>query len=1208
MNRLPLTILFLLLVSFSYSHSALFVQLYSDDQGVSIDTTDFPNLSAKIKAYDNGKLLNLDLDNFYIVEDTYASRPFEIKKVEDDFYEITWSTKQIEFIGIESADIYVKYGSQTKKVQAGYYAPQVGSFIMSKYNMGNGKSEGSINGAIYLGEIEPITRHNYYFCIDVRVPLDSATSDTDPFMLDSITVDNDLFKVEWLGTRTDQRPLPIHVTNERYIIKLSVTPVDYNNISTELVFHYEPGIKKSYLIVANKLDLEVKTTLNLLKPNGNEVFAPCEEVEVKWKGHIKHLPVHVSYSTDGGSTWQFAGKVVDSTYIWKVPNIISETVLLKVHQEFSNQYPLLLEDYPYKDWTLAYDNSSSKIVSIARAGKINIYDLVSKTLIESKYLGAEDDLTYRYTILGAGFTDDNNSFVVAYNDANNQVDGSNTYFSRFTMGKEEPDYTVAMGRNFNADEMYKDNTSKYAIFRSNMSSTVMVFNLETGSFIKEMDLKHPIISMEVSRKENKVIVHNLNNEVNIYSLPDFTVSESFKKDDMPISYEINISPNGRFAFLAKEKAERASGPYFNDLMNLNNGDIVGFTEHNYARINEIQFNPLSTTAAIATSGVPQVSFFDLKLNAVLGNSMSIGGASVFDFQFAPDGHSIVSSMKSKSHINVTFFEYPEYDESDNYFAIRMPEFDGTNKKDIPMHLIAEEREYSYSDFCNKGQTKLFISDAYFQSGRHFSLVEDFAGDTVYPGECLSYKIIVNPKDVGLLNDTLIFTYCESEIKIPFVVESQNRHLGFDNEPIVMAEEVCVGDSYTQTFKLFTNLDPIPIKINDIDFVKYPSNYEVISPLIIDTIINPGQSLTVEIQFTPSELGINADSVKIIHSDAEPYYIPLGIQGTGIGAFVEYSHSRLPFVPELPERELQIINTGATAFSIQDWYLEPENSYEVLTALPITIAPGDTQVVRIRWNGDYLDRAQLSWDAEPCLLKSSVELLQFKSNYKLSIPAIETGPLQKVTIPLEYTFTQNSRYKGKRDFISEIKLYKRLFKPESVSSDFGEASILEEKTDEYFRYIKVKVHGDFDTTSGVAANIVGYPGVADVIETEVAFSEDAPQWGANTEGSLTSGSLTIIGVGDRRLLTPDNMVTINKITPNPGSDIIEIDFENKIEMQLSLQILDNLGQEVLLMPPTVYSKSDNNSIKIDCSQLPQGNYTAVLKANEHVASKQLIIIR
>ncbi len=1212
MNRLPIVIIFLFIICFSKSKSALFIQLYSDNYGVSIDTTNFPNLSAKLKAYDNGQPLDLSIDNFYIYEHKYVGRPSKVEKVEDDYYKITWKTNRLEFYETETADIYLKHNGRTKKVQAGYYSPGVGTFVFSEYNMGNGKAMGAIYGAVNLGILEPVTKHNFYYCIDVKPPVDSATSHTDPFVLDSITVDNDKFEVEWLGTRVDRGPLPKALTNERYTLKISVTPDSYENIHTNLVFHYEPGLKKKIFFMANKLDLDAQTTLQLLEPNGGEIFAPCEEVEVKWKGHIKSLPVIISYSTDNGATWERAGKVIDSTYIWKVPDIISETVKLKVHQEFKNDDPLQFVDAPYRNWLVGYDNASTKVVAVAKAGKLNLYDIVGKNQIESRYLGEEDNYTFRFNVLGSAFTDDNNSYIIGYNDANNQKDGSSTYFSKFTIGKEQPDFTIAVGRDFEAEEMYKDYTSKYLVFRAHYASVLLLFDLETGAFIKEVDLDHPILSLELSRKEPVAIVHNMNNELNTYSFPDFTLLKSYDKTGFPVSYNINISPNGKYAFLAEENVERkpplSTGPYYNDLIDLSNGDMVAFTGHNFSYINEIQFNPISTTVAIATSGVPQISFYDLKLNALLGYSLSIGGADLFDFQYAPDGHSIVSSMVGHPFIDITFFNYPEFDESDNFFAVRAPEFAGIDNHPIPMHLIAEERDYSYSDFCNIGDTKLFIKDAYFQSGRHFTLVEDFAGDTVYPGGCVNYSIVVNPKDVGFLKDTLIFAYCESMIKIPFEVESQNRHLGFDNEPIVLNEEVCVGEVYTETFTLFTNLDPIPIKINKIDFAKYPSNYKVVKPLVYDTIIQPGQSLTVDIQFIPSELGLDADSVQVFHSDADPYYIPLGIEGTGIGAFVAYSHDILPFIPESQERELQVINTGTTGFSLQGWSVEPEGSYEVTSSLPVYVAPGDTQIVKVKWNGDYLDQADLKWTAEPCLLQATVKLIQYTANYSLEIPDITTGPLDKVTIPIEYTFTQNSQYKGKRDFISEIKLYKRLFKPETVSSDFGEASILEEKTDDYYRYIKIKVNGDFDTTRGVAARITGYPGVADVIKTKIDFTEDAPQWGVNTQGTLNSGSLEITGVGARRLLTPDNPVIINSITPNPGNDVVTLDFKTKIDIELQVQVLDNLGQEVIIIPGKVYQQNDSNLLQIDCTMLPQGTYTAIMKSNEHVASKQLIILR
>ncbi len=1207
MNRFPLLLLLLLTISLVPAKSALFLQLYTDDLGASVEPSDFPNLSVKIKAYDQGQLVNLEKENFYIVEDKYASRPFSITKVEDDYYKVVWKTGRVEFKSTETATVYVNYNGETKSIEAGYFTPQVASFIMCGYDPQYSKALGAINGPINLGLLNSNQTYTYYYCIDTKAPLDSITMQTDAFSMDSITLDNDQFEIEWLGSRTDGRPLPNNLMSSRYLLKMKVTPKTDDVIQTEIVFHYEPGIKKRYLIVANKMKLDVQTTLQLIEPNGGQIFTPCEDVLVKWRGHIKSLPVIVSYSTDRGNSWKAIASVTDSTYMWKVPNEISEDVMLRVNQEYKEEPMIRFVDNNYSDIVIGYDNASTQLVTAARAGKVNLYDLINKKIVETHYLGYKDDLTYRFNIIGTAFTEANDSYIVAYNDANKQQGGSYTFFRKYSVGKTTPDYTVSIGNDFTADEMFKDNTSKYIVFKSVLASKVLVYNLETGVLVKEIDLKHPITTMELSRKQPVAIVSNLNNDINIYSIPDFNLLNNIKQDGQPFLYDINISPNGKYAMLAQYKELSASGPYYTNLLEINTGAVVAFTGHNYSKINEIQFNPSSITVAIASSGVPQLSFLDLKINGTLSETMSIGGNNLFDFQYAPDGHSVASTMERYPFVDIRYFNYPEYDESDNTFAIRYPEVAGTETKIIPMHLIAEERSYTFSDFCNIGDVKLFIKDAYFKEGKHFKLQEDFSGDTLLLSECMTYNVTVNPKDVGMLSDTLIVAYCQSEIKIPFEVESQNRHLGFDNDPLVISEEVCLGNSFVEKVKLFTNLDPIPIKINYLDMAADQSKYRIISR-VRDTIIPAGGSLEIEIEFSPSELGINADSIKIIHSDNAVYYIPLKVEGIGIGAFVSYSHDALPFIKEITERDLQITNTGVSAFSLKEWKVEPEGAYEVVTPLPISFAPEETKTVRIKWNENYTGSAELSWTAEPCLMQSKTALLQYESNYELSIPNIETKPLDMVAIPLMFSFTENVAYKGNRDFVSEIKLYKRLFKPESVNSEFGEATILEETTDDYYRYIKIKVNGDFDATNGVAASILGYPGLADVVETKIEYSEDLPQWGANTHGSTSSGKLTVVGVGDRRLLSPDNPLYISGISPNPAANIVKLEFETKTDLDLEIKVLDNLGQSVISLSKTHFEKAESNIVNLDCSELPQGNYTAVVESNNHTATIQLIIIR
>ncbi len=1207
MNRFVI-ILFLMVCGVSIVKADLFLQIYTDDLGVSIDTTGFPYISAKLKAYDTGKIIDFTKDDIYITENKYSTRPISAVKVENDYYKVTWKTSKISFRQIETASIYLNYNSETKGITGGYYPPGVGSFVFVAYDFGLGKPVGgAINGPINLGVLKPNNKYIYYYFIDVRTPFDTLNRVSKPFSMNSVTIDNEHFKVEWLGATIDQNPLPNKLIDLRYFFRIEFTPTSEEVYQTELVFDYEPGIKRRHMIIANKPALDAEQSLKLLAPNGGQIFTPCEDVIIKWTGHIKHIPVIISYSSDNGNNWNVISSVKDSVFVWKVPQVVSEDMRIKVEQEFREEPMLRFHTFPYKNFTLCYDNKATQLLAAAKAGKILVYDLVKNELKDSVLLGEEGDLSYRFNILGAGFSDANDSYVIGYNDANNMEGGSYSFFRKYTLGKSIPDYTIAVGKKFNATEMFKDYSSKYLVFMSYYSSKVLVYDFETGVLLKELDLDHPITSMELSRKEPVAIVTNLNNEIIKYTLPDFSIIKTVSSEGKPVIENVNISPNGKYVIEAVRKADEDEGAFYNNLMEFETEKIISFTDHNYSAIQEIQFNPFSTTVAIAASGVPQVSFLDLKKNGTIQSSISIGGSDMFDCQYAPDGFSVASCMVGFPFVDVINFVYPEWDDSDETFSVRMPEVAGDDVKVLPMHLLMEERSYTYDDLENIGETKFFTGATYFKKGIHFKLDTYFGGDTLLPGENFTYSITVKPQDVGLIRDTLIVENCYSFVKIPFEVEVQNRHLGFENSPLDFVDEVCLGDTLVKRVKLFTNLDPLPITINSLSIRNYPTSFKILTT-IKDTILNPGQSLTIDIAFAPLDIGLNTDSIRIFHSDRAPYYIPLGVQGTGIGAFVQYSHDILPFIEEIPIRELLITNTGSTPIVFTGSKVSPEDSYVVVSQMPITIMPGETKTISIKWNGQYRNNARLNWEVEPCLVKGGIDLVQYSSDFELSIPNIETKPLDMVSIPLIYKFSQNVPYKGVRDFITEIKLYKRLFKPESISSDFGEVSILDERTDDYYRYIKLQVKGDFDTTRGIAATITGYPGLADVIETNIDYSEGLPQWGVNTQGTFSSGKLTIIGVGDRRLLTPDNPVFINSVTPNPAVNSVALTFETLKDMNLEIVILDNLGQEVYRKSRESYSSGIEHSLQLDCSKLPQGNYTIAVKSSEYVSTKQLVIIR
>lgn len=76
----------------------------------------------------------------------------------------------------------------------------------------------------------------------------------------------------------------------------------------------------------------------------------------------------------------------------------------------------------------------------------------------------------------------------------------------------------------------------------------------------------------------------------------------------------------------------------------------------------------------------------------------------------------------------------------------------------------------------------------------------------------------------------------------------------------------------------------------------------------------------------------------------------------------------------------------------------------------------------------------------------------------------------------------------------------------------------------------------------------------------------------------------------------------KLFPNPAKNLINIQLENEMEGNLTLNIINNLGQ-VILQSKTVSSVNHSN-IELDISNIPTGNYRVMISNSEYLVVKNI----
>jgi len=117
-------------------------------------------------------------------------------------------------------------------------------------------------------------------------------------------------------------------------VVVSYIPTDSSYVTTQLVIDGLPCGAILYVSCVSNNRPPTTRSLEIVEPNGGEMYAVRSDTVVRWKGIAPSEIVQLDYSTNSGSTWlPIAPSATGLTFAWKnVPNTPSTTCLLRAQQ------------------------------------------------------------------------------------------------------------------------------------------------------------------------------------------------------------------------------------------------------------------------------------------------------------------------------------------------------------------------------------------------------------------------------------------------------------------------------------------------------------------------------------------------------------------------------------------------------------------------------------------------------------------------------------------------------------------------------------------------------------------------------------------------------------------------------------------------------------------------------------------------------------
>lgn len=1193
----------LILLAFVYNAKAdLSLEINQVSWAENIVTGQPPVLKARIRAKADGVITSLNAKDLIIYENWVDGvKPLNISPFESNWQTVTWVPENIYWDSTlyRGKMIWTKDGESAETDIIG----SIGNFVVIRINDQDEKAISEINyGYIPPGNKVPYQIHFQPSFLDKssgNIHIDSIVTNTKYFTIGA--------KGSLLPKHTFPNPPCDIVSDNGYYINVMFEPDTYDQYYDILTIYYNHGLKKRIPIFANKAEYEKETVLHLIKPNGSEILTPCEEFDIKWENNAKSSFVLIYYSVDAGRNWKYIDRVKDSVYKWKVPSDISNQVQIKIVQELNESRSFNLNDLPSGINQVAYNQSGSRLLAVSTIGETVEYDLYTQSspVVINKWILMDKTQSPTDDVFGLDYVSGDSLIAVAYNMKGIWGASDQAYVAYFK-GKDTFPYAKhKVMDKFWGKRLLVDKKKKFMVFvPAGTSATLPVYNPKDFSIIKVLKFDYPIIDFVFNDKLDKALISLMDGTIKEISLPDFNISKEFDLSDEYLPIIIGYSPNGRLMSMGFKNMGGLTNNYIFDF---NRNHIVSSVRAAGSNPVVHTFSPESRQFVLGSQYQEQLMLVDLTGGVTPQYLASHIDGRLTDVEFAPDAHSLASSSTSRNdNLKFRIFAFPDFDKSDGVFNI-VPVEVSKPVQNIAQAYMGTHNSVLIDNVCNTGMGIIEYYNLRLKNGIHFKLLDDNQkSDTIISDACAIFNLDYFPVDIGTITDSLVFTVCGIDYFVPLTSSALPRNIEFTTRDLNFGE-VCLGQSNVINSIIFTNKDPVPLIVNKFEFAG-DDKVHFKRDNIKDTIVPAGGQIAMNLTFMPQDLGDKSCQLNLLHSQQTKHIEQMTLRGKGIGTFVDVSHTKLLFIPEINTRTLYIINTGETPITFDNVFYEPAGYFETVTQLPILIQGYDTLKLQIRQLQSAKNQVLMSIDATPCLVQRTISLGNYEGTAQVKIADVVVNPNDEVSLPISYEVGDNiAPYKGQRMFEAYIRTNPRLFIPTSISTTFDNAEILENRYDGYDRIFKIRVEGDF-IGQGTLAVIKGIPGYAETNFTDLVFDNNSLLFGKSVNSYAKKGSLTInIPFPERKIYRNSDKLAITSLSPNPATDYLDIAFDSKLSGNCKIEVVNQLGSVVSSLDVTSM-QIGANSYRFITTSLTSGNYTVKLLAQGNITTAGFLITK
>lgn len=633
-----------------------------------------------------------------------------------------------------------------------------------------------------------------------------------------------------------------------FTLKLKSNSTDYNYSKIELIS--DACISTSIDVFNGKKEgNSQETKLEVISPNGNEIYYPGQNLDVKWDGVISTQQVLLEYSSNNGTTWNtITEEGVNKKYKWQIPEISSNEMLMKISIPSGT--------VQYDKVRYVSDIEKSKKIKKATLSFDNRYAAVS----------FDDGSIFTWNL-------ENGKIETQLRDKNPGINtsdiafGVNTSFIAAAFGKEN-EYNIVI---WDADD--PSNTSS-TVFNSKINDiewsdngTTLFVALSNGNLVRWdvagnnlttlVSFQSPLNNISINHSKQSI---GLSTENMLYLIG----IAGNRLDSIPINgiFDLEWNKNGSKLFVVYE---------FRDLRLFSiSGQNGNYKLNQDQRIVRNQSTNLTNAEWTSNNSVILQSNGSNILEHWNTDNTKIINIDIhksnIKTSFA-NNKMIISSIDTNTALVWNIDDFPfsyrtlDSDISDNLWSIKSKEFD---IKEVNLGDLCKNESYYFelSDFFkNKNQPAIRI-DSIISSSNEIRILDTFPLELEL-NESLLLNIIYSPISPGIHRHKLIVFYGNRTDSIFINSNISNIDLNISDNKFEFINTLVNSNKIIRK-NIFLNSTNSKIVFDEVEFLLGEEVFSITNDNLTE--IKVGENLYLEVSFQPKESGYYSGLIKLSSKD------------------------------------------------------------------------------------------------------------------------------------------------------------------------------------------------------------------------------------------------------------------------------------------------------------------------------------------------------